>query len=95
MVIFGKFQTQKHRFFWFFFLVNGRHVPDLLARIYLFFFPSKLHSCLFGFPFQISGAMIEISDAKSARGDRIAHISGTPEQKRAAENLIQAFIMAT
>jgi poly(rC)-binding protein 2/3/4 len=45
--------------------------------------------------FQISGAMIEISDANSARGDRIARISGTLEQKRAAENLIQAFIMAT
>ncbi|KAG6755064.1 hypothetical protein POTOM_040878 [Populus tomentosa] len=44
---------------------------------------------------KISGAMIEISDANSARGDRIAHISGTLEQKRAAENLIQAFIMAT
>ncbi|KAI4300047.1 hypothetical protein L6164_033465 [Bauhinia variegata] len=44
---------------------------------------------------KISGAMIEISDSKSSRGDRIAHISGTPEQKRAAENLIQAFIMAT
>ncbi|KAJ0960125.1 hypothetical protein J5N97_000098 [Dioscorea zingiberensis] len=27
-------------------------------------------------------------------GDRIAHISGTVEQKRTAENLIQAFIMA-
>jgi poly(rC)-binding protein 2/3/4 len=39
--------------------------------------------------------MIEISDANSARGDRIARISGTLEQKRAAENLIQAFIMAT
>ncbi|XP_028804562.1 KH domain-containing protein At4g18375 isoform X2 [Neltuma alba] len=44
---------------------------------------------------KISGAMIEVSDSKSSRGDRIAHISGTPEQKRAAENLIQAFIMAT
>ncbi|KAJ1430612.1 K-like proteiny domain [Sesbania bispinosa] len=44
---------------------------------------------------KISGATIEISDSKSARGDRIALISGTPEQKRAAENLIQAFIMAT
>ncbi|XP_065876893.1 KH domain-containing protein At4g18375-like isoform X2 [Euphorbia lathyris] len=44
---------------------------------------------------KISGAIVEISDAKSARGDRIAHISGTPEQKRAAENLIQAFIMST
>ncbi|XP_030968954.1 KH domain-containing protein At4g18375 [Quercus lobata] len=44
---------------------------------------------------KISGAMIEISDSKSSRGDRIALISGTPEQKRAAENLIQAFIMAT
>ncbi|XP_011035439.1 PREDICTED: KH domain-containing protein At4g18375-like [Populus euphratica] len=44
---------------------------------------------------KISGAMIEISDAKSARGDRIAYISGKPEQKQAAENLIQAFIMAT
>ncbi|KAJ8761919.1 hypothetical protein K2173_006521 [Erythroxylum novogranatense] len=44
---------------------------------------------------KISGAIIEISDAKSGRGDRIAHISGTPEQKQAAENLIQAFIMAT
>ncbi|XP_062160853.1 KH domain-containing protein At4g18375-like [Alnus glutinosa] len=44
---------------------------------------------------KISGAMVEISDSKSSRGDRIALISGTPEQKRAAENLIQAFIMAT
>ncbi|XP_027338426.1 KH domain-containing protein At4g18375-like [Abrus precatorius] len=44
---------------------------------------------------KISGATVEISDSKSARGDRIALISGTPEQKHAAENLIQAFIMAT
>ncbi|KAK4254561.1 hypothetical protein QN277_009925 [Acacia crassicarpa] len=44
---------------------------------------------------KISGAVVEVSDSKSSRGDRIAHISGTPEQKRAAENLIQAFIMAT
>lgn len=44
---------------------------------------------------QISGAVIEISEPKSSRGDRVAHISGTPEQKRSAENLIQAFIMAT
>lgn len=47
------------------------------------------------FVFQISGAMVEISDSKSSRGDRAALISGTPEQKRSAENLIQAFIMAT
>ncbi|XP_022978830.1 KH domain-containing protein At4g18375-like isoform X1 [Cucurbita maxima] len=44
---------------------------------------------------KISGALIEISDSKSSRGDRIALISGTSEQKRTAENLIQAFIMAT
>ncbi|XP_031407229.1 KH domain-containing protein At4g18375-like isoform X2 [Punica granatum] len=44
---------------------------------------------------KISGAMIEISDPKSSRGDRIAHIAGTPEQNRTAENLIQAFIMST
>ncbi|KAL6991497.1 hypothetical protein U1Q18_009610 [Sarracenia purpurea var. burkii] len=44
---------------------------------------------------KISGAVVEISDSKSSRGDRVALISGTPEQKRAAENLIQAFIMAT
>lgn len=44
---------------------------------------------------KISGATVEISDSKSARGDRIALISGTAEQTRAAENLIQAFIMAT
>ncbi|KAI3455986.1 hypothetical protein Pfo_012649 [Paulownia fortunei] len=44
---------------------------------------------------KISGAAIEISDSKSSRGDRVALISGTIEQKRAAENLIQAFIMAT
>ncbi|KAL6197415.1 hypothetical protein ACLB2K_033024 [Fragaria x ananassa] len=43
---------------------------------------------------KISGAMIEIPESKSSRGDRIAHISGTAEQKRTAENLIQAFIMA-
>lgn len=43
----------------------------------------------------ISGAMVEISEPKSSRGDRIAHISGTPDQKRTAENVIQAFIMAT
>ncbi|KAF8413556.1 hypothetical protein HHK36_001547 [Tetracentron sinense] len=44
---------------------------------------------------KISGAIIEILDSKSSRGDRMAQISGTPEQKRSAENLIQAFIMAT
>lgn len=44
---------------------------------------------------KISGAMIEMSESKSSRGDRVALISGTPEQKRAAENLIRAFIMAT
>ncbi|XP_010529161.1 PREDICTED: KH domain-containing protein At4g18375-like [Tarenaya hassleriana] len=43
----------------------------------------------------ISGAMIEISDSKSSHGDRIALISGTPEQKHTAERLVQAFIMAT
>lgn len=44
---------------------------------------------------QLSGAVIEISEPKSSRGDRVALISGTPEQKRSAENLIQAFIMST
>ncbi|KAL7605710.1 KH domain-containing protein At4g18375 [Lactuca sativa] len=44
---------------------------------------------------KISGAVVEISDSKSSRGDRVAIISGTPEQKRSAENMIQAFIMAT
>lgn len=43
----------------------------------------------------ISGASIEITDSKSSRGDNIALVSGTPDQKRAAENLIQAFILAT
>nr|XP_043623400.1 KH domain-containing protein At4g18375 [Erigeron canadensis] len=44
---------------------------------------------------KISGAAVEISDPKSSRGDRVAVISGTSDQKKAAENLIQAFIMAT
>ncbi|KAK7245650.1 hypothetical protein RIF29_40498 [Crotalaria pallida] len=44
---------------------------------------------------KISGASVEISESRSARGDRVAFISGTPEEKRSAENLIQAFIMAT
>ncbi|PKA64017.1 KH domain-containing protein [Apostasia shenzhenica] len=44
---------------------------------------------------KISGAEIEIVDSKSSRFERIAQISGTSEQKRSAENLIQAFIMAT
>ncbi|XP_068654514.1 KH domain-containing protein At4g18375-like [Aristolochia californica] len=44
---------------------------------------------------KISGAVVEILDSKSSRSDRIAQVSGTPEQKRAAENLIQAFILAT
>ncbi|CAI9111931.1 OLC1v1012280C3 [Oldenlandia corymbosa var. corymbosa] len=44
---------------------------------------------------KISGADVEILESKSSRGDRVALIAGTPEQKRAAENLIQAFIMAT
>lgn len=44
---------------------------------------------------QISGAHIEIVESKSSRFERIAQISGTPEQKRSAENLIQAFIMST
>ncbi|GAV75031.1 KH_1 domain-containing protein [Cephalotus follicularis] len=44
---------------------------------------------------KISGAMVEISESKSSRGDRVARISGTAEQRRTAENLIQAFIMST
>ncbi|CAN4081539.1 unnamed protein product [Withania somnifera] len=44
---------------------------------------------------KISGASVDIIDSKSSRGDQLAIISGTQEQKRAAENLIQAFIMAT
>jgi len=44
---------------------------------------------------QLSGAGIEIVDSKSSRFERIAQISGTPEQKRAAENMIQAFILST
>ncbi|KAM0952474.1 putative K domain-containing protein [Dioscorea sansibarensis] len=44
---------------------------------------------------KISGAQIEIVDSRTSRSERIAQISGTPEQKRTAENLIQAFIMAT
>ncbi|XWS19863.1 hypothetical protein CRYUN_Cryun31cG0053000 [Craigia yunnanensis] len=44
---------------------------------------------------KISGAMIEISESKSLRGERVALITGNPQQKREAENLIQAFIIAT
>lgn len=44
---------------------------------------------------KISGADIEVVDSKSSRFERIAQISGTAEQKRTAENLIQAFIMST
>ncbi|KAK4488161.1 hypothetical protein RD792_003903 [Penstemon davidsonii] len=44
---------------------------------------------------KISGAVIEITDSRSSRGDRVAIVSGTSEQKRAAENLLQAFIMST
>lgn len=64
------------------------------ALIYWRIFWTEWH-CNALFSLQISGAMVEISDSKSSRGDRIALISGTPEQKRAAENLIQAFIMST
>lgn len=55
----------------------------------------NLYSNLSFFVIQISGAAVEISNPKSSRGDRVALISGTPEQKRAAENLVQAFIMST
>ncbi|GLU14008.1 hypothetical protein SLE2022_306040 [Rubroshorea leprosula] len=44
---------------------------------------------------KISGAMIEISESKSSRGDRIALVTGTPQQKHEAENLLRAFILAT
>lgn len=59
-----------------------------------FFCLPERDSHVYLFLFQISGAVVEISESKSSRGERIAHISGTPEQKRTAENLIQAFIMA-
>ncbi|KAM6552055.1 hypothetical protein CsatB_001863 [Cannabis sativa] len=44
---------------------------------------------------KISGAAVEISESKSSRGDRIALISGTADQKHTAESLIQAFMMST
>lgn len=43
---------------------------------------------------KISGATVEIFETKSSRGDRVAHISGTAEQKSTAEKLVQAFMMA-
>nr|CAD1825054.1 unnamed protein product [Ananas comosus var. bracteatus] len=44
---------------------------------------------------KISGAHIEIVDSKTSHFERIAQISGTPEQKQSAENLIKAFVMST
>uniref|UniRef100_A0A1D1YRC3 KH domain-containing protein At4g18375 n=1 Tax=Anthurium amnicola TaxID=1678845 RepID=A0A1D1YRC3_9ARAE len=44
---------------------------------------------------KISGANVEVVESKTTRGERIAQISGTSEQKRTAENLIQAFIMSS
>ncbi|KAI4371812.1 hypothetical protein MLD38_010116 [Melastoma candidum] len=44
---------------------------------------------------KISGASVVVSEPKSILGDRIAYISGTPVEKCSAENLVQAFIMAT
>ncbi|MQL98946.1 hypothetical protein Taro_031662 [Colocasia esculenta] len=44
---------------------------------------------------KISGATVEIVESKTSRGERIARISGTSEQKRTAENVIQAFIMSS
>ncbi|XXG74736.1 hypothetical protein AAC387_Pa07g3382 [Persea americana] len=44
---------------------------------------------------KISGAVVEIRDSKSSRSERVAQISGTPEQRRTAENLVRAFILAT
>jgi len=44
---------------------------------------------------QISGAHVELVESKTSRSERIALISGTTEQKRAAENMIQLFIMST
>ncbi|KAM0057734.1 hypothetical protein Hdeb2414_s0005g00161811 [Helianthus debilis subsp. tardiflorus] len=41
---------------------------------------------------KVMGASMEISESKSSRGYRVAMISRTPEQKRSAENLIQAFL---
>lgn len=58
-------------------------------------FPTFYSNQFCWFVQQISGAIVEIVDSKSSRGDRIAQISGTSEQKRSAENLIQAFILAT
>nr|AIZ68203.1 KH domain-containing protein At4g18375-like protein [Albuca bracteata] len=44
---------------------------------------------------KISGANVEIVDSKSSRSERVALISGAPEQKRAAEDMIRLFIMST
>eukprot|EP00262_Sarcandra_glabra_P021898 TRINITY_DN9443_c0_g1_i1.p1 TRINITY_DN9443_c0_g1~~TRINITY_DN9443_c0_g1_i1.p1 ORF type:complete len:624 (-),score=139.41 TRINITY_DN9443_c0_g1_i1:175-2046(-) len=44
---------------------------------------------------KISGAVVEILDSKFSYSECVAYVSGTPEQKREAENLIEAFILAT
>ncbi|CAA6668076.1 unnamed protein product [Spirodela intermedia] len=44
---------------------------------------------------KISGANVEVVESKTSRGERVAQISGTAEQRRTAENLIQAFIMSS
>ncbi|KAJ4772526.1 RNA-binding KH domain-containing protein [Rhynchospora pubera] len=44
---------------------------------------------------RISGARVEIVESKSSHYDRIAQISGTPQQQQSAEDLIKAFILST
>ncbi|XP_057984489.1 KH domain-containing protein HEN4-like isoform X2 [Hevea brasiliensis] len=43
---------------------------------------------------QISGARVEVRDPSPSKSERMVVISGTPDQTRAAQSLLQAFILA-
>lgn len=43
---------------------------------------------------QISGAKVEVHDPSPGKSERMVVISGTPDQTRAAQSLLQAFILA-
>jgi len=47
----------------------------------------------FCFRYQISGAKVVVHESLPATGDRTIVISGTPDETRAAQSLLQAFIL--
>ncbi|KAJ0075073.1 hypothetical protein Patl1_34921 [Pistacia atlantica] len=81
-------------------LAGGNHAPILTSTTVEVVIPQAFMAHVYGennsnlgHIRQISGANVVVNDPKPGASEGVVVVSGTPDQMRAAQSLIQAFIL--